>query len=101
METKNNQKPICKEPWNRLYILRRGVWPCCYGYKKIADMKDYKKAWNNKEMQEIRAYLARGELSDYCLSSKSCPIVKRHYFNIDNKKRNQNLIKRLFSIFIK
>lgn len=32
------RKPACTEPWRSLYILRRGVLPCCYGGAPIADM---------------------------------------------------------------
>jgi len=40
-------------------------------------MSDWKKAWNCEEVQEIRAYLSRGELSPYCRESLGCPIVQR------------------------
>ncbi len=71
-------KPICDEPWKALYILRSGVKPCCYGNATIADMKDYKDAWNGPKIREIREKLAKGQLSDYCLGSQSCPIVKMY-----------------------
>lgn len=69
--------PLCREPWESFYILRRGILPCCFGGEVIAPMADYAKAWNSPEMQEIRSYLARGELSPYCLRSSGCPIVQR------------------------
>ena len=69
---------LCREPWENYYILRRGVMPCCYGYKAIAPMSEWKTAWNSPALQEIRSYLAKGELSPYCLLSLSCPIVQRH-----------------------
>jgi hypothetical protein len=69
--------PLCREPWENFYILRRGVLPCCYGGAVIRPMADYAEAWNSAEIQEIRAYLARGELSPYCLRSPGCPIVQR------------------------
>src|SRR5204863_376413 len=28
--------PACTEPWKSLYILRRGVMPCCYGGAPLA-----------------------------------------------------------------
>jgi hypothetical protein len=68
---------LCREPWENYYILRRGVMPCCYGSKPIAPMSEWRSAWNSPAIQEIRSYLARGELSPYCLDSLSCPIVQR------------------------
>lgn len=69
--------PICKEPWENYYILRRGICPCCYGYSPIGKMDQYKDCWNSKEIVEIREYLKDGKLSPYCLKSSSCPIVMR------------------------
>lgn len=70
--------PLCKEPWENYYILRRGIVPCCYGHEVIAPMSEWKEAWNSPQLQEIRRYLSRGELSPYCLKSLSCPIVQRY-----------------------
>ncbi len=70
--------PLCAEPWKRYYILRRGILPCCHGVTVIAPMSAWRVTWNSDAMQEIRSYLARGELSPYCLQSLSCPIVQRH-----------------------
>lgn len=69
--------PICKEPWENYYILRRGICPCCYGYAPIGKIDQYKDCWNSKEIIEIREYLKDGKLSPYCLKSSSCPIVMR------------------------
>lgn len=69
--------PACLEPWRRLYILRRGVLPCCYGCEPIAPMQDYRQAWNSPLMQGIRRELLGGRLHDYCLRSTSCPIVRK------------------------
>ncbi len=71
------QLPACLEPWKSLYILRRGVMPCCYGGRPIAPMEDYKSAWNGPLMQEIRGELAAGRFHDYCLASPACPIVRK------------------------
>ncbi len=68
--------PLCREPWESFYILRRGVLPCCFG-AAIAGMDDYAEAWNSPLLQEIRGYLARGELSPYCRNTPGCPIVQR------------------------
>lgn len=75
---KNEEIPICDEPWRVHYILRQGIKPCCYGYSPIAEMNDFKKTWNGKKIQNIREHLAKGKLSDYCLQSRSCPIVKNY-----------------------
>lgn len=77
--------PLCREPWESYYILRRGILPCCYGNPILAPMSDYEDSWNSSRLQEIRAYLARGELSPYCLESLGCPIVQR----ILEKKRRE------------
>jgi MoaA/NifB/PqqE/SkfB family radical SAM enzyme len=69
--------PICTEPWTNLYILRRGVMPCSYGWKPIAEMDDYRRAWNSSLLQEIRDDLRNGKLHTYCLSSKACPILRK------------------------
>jgi hypothetical protein len=70
-------KPLCTEPWQSYYILRRGILPCCHGHAPIAPMSEWKSAWNSAAMREIRGALARGALSAYCLRSLSCPIVQR------------------------
>jgi len=69
--------PLCREPWESFYILRRGVLPCCHGHKAIAPMTEWKSAWNSPALVEIREHLARGELSPYCRKSLACPIVQR------------------------
>jgi len=69
--------PLCREPWESYYILRRGILPCCYGNPIVAPMTDWKEAWNSPQIQEIRRYLSRGKLSPYCLESLGCPIVQR------------------------
>ena len=71
-------EPICREPWESYYILRRGVMPCCYGATPIAPMSEWQSAWNSPALQDIRRHLVNGELSPYCLSSLGCPVVQRH-----------------------
>lgn len=71
------QRPACLEPWKSLYILRRGVLPCCYGGHPIAAMEDYGEAWNSDLMQGIRRELLRGRFHGYCLHSAACPIVRK------------------------
>lgn len=69
--------PLCREPWESYYILRRGILPCCYGNPILAPMTDYGQSWNSAKLQEIRKYLSQGKLSPYCLESLGCPIVQR------------------------
>src|SRR4029079_15325041 len=69
--------PICDEPWKSLYILRRGVYPCCYGGHELAPMDDYRKVWNSPQLQEIRGARAGGRLHGYCRESPACPIVRK------------------------
>ncbi|HHF42308.1 MAG: hypothetical protein DRJ11_10875 [Candidatus Aminicenantes bacterium] len=69
--------PLCREPWESYYILRRGILPCCYGNPIVAPMDEWSETWNSSQLQEIRRYLARGELSPYCRESLGCPIVQR------------------------
>jgi len=69
--------PACTEPWKSLYILRRGVFPCCYGGLPVAPMDQYREAWNSPLMQAIRTALTRGRFHDYCLQSPACAIVRK------------------------
>lgn len=69
--------PACLEPWTSLYILRRGVLPCCYGGHPVAEMESHEEAWNSEIVQEIRSELAQGRFHVYCLRSPSCPIVRK------------------------
>jgi MoaA/NifB/PqqE/SkfB family radical SAM enzyme len=75
--------PLCREPWQNYYILRRGIMPCCYGHAPIASMEEYETAWNGPVLREIRENLAAGRFSRYCLESLSCPIVRRHALRRD------------------
>lgn len=72
-----SDEPLCREPWESYYILRRGVLPCCYGATPIAPMSEWQSAWNSPALQDIRRHLVNGELSPYCLSSLGCPVVQR------------------------
>jgi hypothetical protein len=72
------KRPICTEPWNGLYILRRGTLPCCYGGGAIAPMGDFKQAWNGPLMLELRRELAAGRFHKYCFDSPDCPLVRKN-----------------------
>jgi len=69
--------PACLEPWKSLYILRRGVLPCCYGGEPVAPMEEFRTAWNSPLLQDIRRELLHGRFHEYCLKSAACPIVRK------------------------
>ncbi len=69
--------PICLEPWKSLYVLRRGILPCCHGSAPLAPMDEYRETWNSPTLQGIRSELAAGRFHEYCLSSEACPIVRK------------------------
>jgi pyruvate-formate lyase-activating enzyme len=69
--------PVCLEPWKSLYILRRGVLPCCHGSAPLAAMDEYRETWNSPTLRAIRTELAAGRFHEYCLSSEACPIVRK------------------------
>lgn len=78
--------PICSEPWKSLYVLNRGITPCCYGRKPIEtwDKKGNKsleqfidEVFNGEKFVELREKLSKHEFPKYCLESKNCPIVRK------------------------
>jgi hypothetical protein len=84
-------RPLCREPWESFYILRRGILPCCHGNPIIAPMDAWESAWNGPEIQEIRDCLSQGKLSPYCLVSLGCPIVQR-YLREKNKGKGDEAV---------
>lgn len=86
--------PLCREPWESYYILRRGILPCCHGNPIIAPITDWNSAWNSPQVQEIRRYLSQGRLSPYCLESLGCPIVQRVLREQEEKGKSGALPKR-------
>ena len=72
-----DQVPMCTEPWKSLYILRRGVLPCCYGSARVGQMDEYREAWNSQLFQDLRRELAAGRFHYYCLDSQACPLVRK------------------------
>jgi hypothetical protein len=77
--------PLCSEPWKTLYVLRRGIMPCCYATRPLATWDQQqgrpldqflRDVLNSAAFQDIRMHLAAGELSEYCRSTPSCPILK-------------------------
>ncbi|MFQ5524633.1 MAG: radical SAM/SPASM domain-containing protein [Thermoanaerobaculia bacterium] len=69
--------PMCTEPWKSLYILRRGVLPCCYGSARAGQMDEYRDAWNSQLFQDLRRELSAGRFHYYCLDSQACPLVRK------------------------
>ncbi len=78
-------RTLCSEPWTTLYVLRRGIMPCCYATRPIATWDEQRgrpldqflnDVFNGPEYQEIRRELAAGRLADYCLNTPSCPILR-------------------------
>jgi MoaA/NifB/PqqE/SkfB family radical SAM enzyme len=80
------QVPLCQEPWKTFYLMKRGIYPCCFGYRPLflpdneAELpleQFLSNVWNSEEFLEIRSYLARGELAPYCWKSPSCLVLRR------------------------
>ncbi|MGO9570593.1 MAG: radical SAM/SPASM domain-containing protein [Desulfomonilaceae bacterium] len=80
--------PLCREPWETIYVLRRGIMPCCFSKSPLftwGELRDktlaqfLKEAWNSPVIQEIRMALARHQLHERCAEAKSCPIVKKWF----------------------
>ncbi len=86
-EQEASSPSLCAEPWKTLYVLRRGIMPCCYATQPLACWNEQgertpqqflDEVWNGPALQEIRAELAAGRLAEYCRNTPSCPILKRH-----------------------
>jgi molybdenum cofactor biosynthesis enzyme MoaA len=82
----DGNQPLCSEPWKSLYVLNRGIFPCCFGRKPLARWTErgsrpieqfIEETRNGAALQEIRRSLAGGVFPAYCLSSRSCPIVRK------------------------
>jgi hypothetical protein len=80
------EAPLCREPWQTLYVLNRGIMHCCFAKSPILAWSErgdktlfqfIRDAWNSPIMQEIRAALAGRRLHDCCVKAKSCPIVQK------------------------
>jgi MoaA/NifB/PqqE/SkfB family radical SAM enzyme len=80
------KRPLCSEPWKSLYVLNRGIFPCCFGRKPLARWTDrgsrpveqfIEEIRNGAAFQEIRRSLGSGVFPAYCLSTHSCPIVRK------------------------
>jgi MoaA/NifB/PqqE/SkfB family radical SAM enzyme len=80
------RRPICTEPWETMYVLSRGIMPCCFGKRPLVELQPEERAdvgsaleeiFNGPEYRELRQTLARGDLPSYCKESPSCPIVRK------------------------
>ena len=82
------EEPLCTEPWQTLYVLRRGIMHCCFatspviswsqrGDKTLAQF--FRDVWNSPIFQEIRAALAQHRLHERCAETKSCSIVQKWF----------------------
>jgi MoaA/NifB/PqqE/SkfB family radical SAM enzyme len=77
---------VCREPWETMYVLHRGIHVCCFSKEPITywtwrkgDSGDafLRDVWNGPEYRQLRMALARGELHRSCFDRPSCPIVAR------------------------
>lgn len=82
----STEGPLCGEPWKTAYLMSRGIMPCCFGRKPLATWSEQgdrsleafvRDTLNSPAMRDIRQALASRELSAYCRSCPSCPIVKQ------------------------
>jgi len=87
----DKNKPLCSEPWQCLYVLNRGIIPCCFGKNSIGTLDGVENSklenfldntWNSGVLLEMREKLAKRQLSDYCKNTPSCPIVKKIHAGI-------------------
>jgi len=85
-ELEQVEGPICSEPWQALYVLNRGLLPCCFSKVPLRHWDKRRErsliqfitdSWNGDLMREIREALTAGELHEICEMSTSCPVVKR------------------------
>jgi MoaA/NifB/PqqE/SkfB family radical SAM enzyme len=79
-------EPLCAEPWKTLYVLGRGIMPCCYATEPLAKWEDQgnrsldqflQDTFNSPKYQDLRSELAAGRLATYCRNTPSCPVLKR------------------------
>jgi MoaA/NifB/PqqE/SkfB family radical SAM enzyme len=84
--TDDRTGPLCAEPWKTLYVLARGIMPCCYATEPLARWEDQgerslddflRDTFNSAEYQTLRRELAAGRLAPYCRNTPSCPVLKR------------------------
>ena len=79
---------LCAEPWKSIYVLRRGIMPCCFaspskvmanlGERGSLSLSEFLyRFWNSDAYQELRASLAAGRFGEHCKRSSHCIIVSQ------------------------
>ncbi|MFC1883462.1 radical SAM protein [Thermodesulfobacteriota bacterium] len=85
-QVKPGHRPICKEPWETIYVLGRGIHCCCFSKDPLVPWSEQgdrtleeflRDSWNSPQYRELRTALAQGKLNKSCLESPSCPIVRK------------------------
>lgn len=80
-------EPICAEPWKTLYVLNRGILPCCYARQPLATWQEQgdrslddllRDVVNSEAYQTIRSELAAGRLPHYCRAELSAAHAVSH-----------------------
>ena len=75
---------LCREPWETIYVLHRGIHVCCFSKEPITFWpwrngepgdEFLREVWNGPEYRQLRLALGRGELHRSCLDRPACPIV--------------------------
>lgn len=78
--------PLCSEPWKTMYVLQRGIMPCCFGNQPLATFDQQggrtleqflQDVFNGPELVHIRSELAAGRLPEYCRTCQNCPVTSR------------------------
>jgi len=78
--------PLCREPWETLYVLTRGIYGCCFSRKPLVNWSQrgqrsleefLKETWNGSTYQALRSALAERRLPKSCLDSPNCAIVRK------------------------
>ena len=90
-ELEEIEGPVCSEPWQSLYALKRGIVSCFCSRNQLApwDQRGNRpliefvaEVWNGGLMREIREALAAGELHNMCRRTPDCPVVKRKFLGV-------------------
>ncbi len=78
--------PLCSEPWKTIYVMSRGIMPCCYAKTPFVMFSELdndnlfhslRDLWNAEEYRDMRSQLAKGVFPEFCQETPSCPIVRR------------------------
>ncbi len=80
--------PLCAEPWKSIYVMRRGVMPCCsasrskvmanLGERGSLPLSEFlSRFWNSDAYQELRGSLAAGRFGEHCKQSPHCIVMRQ------------------------